>query len=356
MWILGLSAFLGNIFVLMWRLKTKTKTVQDIFVGNLALSDLLMGVYMLLLAGADAYYGAEFYKFSDDWRASIPCRVASVFTLLSGETSLLLLTFITIDRFMCLVFPFSRKQFKKFSATVVVAGIWCVTLPLSLTASILANPDSDFYELSDVCIGLPLVTRTSRAEVMSSEKQSSIISRMFDADSSGSNKSWYFSIIVFLGVNSALSVTIFVLYIIIVLSVIRARWTAHVTKIKQEIMMALRMIALALTNCFCWIPVIILSILSQTEIISVSLDMYVWSVVFILPINPSLNPYLYTISALIPFLNKNQKDEEQDEEEQNVDDQLEQREEEIDMVVFSKAMEICNDDDGDIMECVTNNK
>ena len=64
--------------------------------------------------------------------------------------------------------------------------------------------------------------------------------------------------------------------------------------IKQEMNMALRMSVVALSNCMCWLPVIILSGLSQAGYISVSLDVYVWSVIFILPINASLNPILYT--------------------------------------------------------------
>ena len=78
MWALGFSAFFGNIFVFIWRFRVKTKNdvqaVQAIFVGSLAISDMFMGIYMLFLASVDAYYGDDFYKFSDNWRASIPAE------------------------------------------------------------------------------------------------------------------------------------------------------------------------------------------------------------------------------------------------------------------------------------------
>ena len=81
MWALGLSATIGNLLVLFLRITTKTKNdvqvVQAIFVGNLAFSDLLMGIYMFLLAAVDAYYGDKFYKVSDLWRVSSLCKVAS---------------------------------------------------------------------------------------------------------------------------------------------------------------------------------------------------------------------------------------------------------------------------------------
>ena len=304
MWLLGLSATFGNLFVLFLRITTKTKNdvqvVQAIFVGNLALSDLFMGVYMLLLASVDAYFGNEFYKFSDLWRVSSFCRLASFLTIVSSETSLFLLFFITIDRFLVLLFPFSTYHFKKVSALILVVGIWCITLSLSSAPSILADPDSNFYALSDVCIGLPLVTRPTKYKVATSGMDDEIAYRTFDINvPSGSKVSWYFSVVVFLGINFILTSTIFVMYVVIFVSVRKSRRAVQKTpKIKQEIMMALRMTSVTMTNCMCWLPVTILGILSQTEMISITLEIYTWAVVFILPTNASLNPYLYTLSLL----------------------------------------------------------
>ena len=46
MWIIGINALGGNIFVLVWRKKTTNiYKVQDILLSNLALSDSRMGLY-----------------------------------------------------------------------------------------------------------------------------------------------------------------------------------------------------------------------------------------------------------------------------------------------------------------------
>ena len=307
MWVLGLSCVLGNIFVLYWRIRSKTQndiqTVQAIFVGNLAFSDLLMGLYMTFLASVDRYYGDEFFKVADDWRVSGPCRVASVLTVLSSETSLLLILFITIDRYLVLVFPFSVKHFKKLSASVVVIGIWCITLPISLSASIFADVDSDFYELSDVCIGLPLVTRPGSYDlkINTSQNTSTAITPLFEFNvPSGYKSSWYFSFVIYLGLNFCVSSVIVVLYIIVFLYVRKARKAAQKTrKVEDDIIMALRMTGVAMVNGLCWLPVTIVSILSQTNLISAPLELYIWTVVFILPLNAALNPYVYTLSLLL---------------------------------------------------------
>ncbi len=301
MWLFGLSAMSGNLFVIFWRLRAKPDSKiqlnQAIFAGNLAVSDLFMAIYMLLLATADVYYGDEFYKFSDDWRLSISCRIANGLVLLSSETSLFLLMLITLDRFLGLVFPFSTHQFTKFSTIIAVVAVWCITLPMSILASTFADPESNVYELSDVCIGLPLTMRPASYEIKSDNVGDDTTDVVFEIPSSeGSKKSRYFSLVIFLGINFFLTILIIVFYVTIYVSVIKSRREAQESpRIKEELVIASRMTALVMTNCMCWLPVIILGILSQSEYILVSLDVYVWAVVFILPINASINPYLYTI-------------------------------------------------------------
>ena len=96
MWILGLSALLGNGFVVLWRLiprqqkgirKTESGIVQSILVLNLALADGLMGVYMLIIASADMYYRGVYILYAEDWQQSIICKVAGFLSVLSSETS-----------------------------------------------------------------------------------------------------------------------------------------------------------------------------------------------------------------------------------------------------------------------------
>ena len=60
-WIIGVNALVGNGFVLVLKqISIKTSKVQDIFLTNLALPDLLMGVYMLIIASADVYFREYF--------------------------------------------------------------------------------------------------------------------------------------------------------------------------------------------------------------------------------------------------------------------------------------------------------
>ncbi len=294
MWLFGLTALIGNIIVIILKCKKETmndtQQIQNIFTVNLAVSDTCMGIYMLFLAIADAYYGDKFYKYSNEWRVGYPCRMASFLVILTSETTLLLLVFTTADRFSRLVFPFSINHMETLSAIVSVVAIWCFTIPLSVLTSVFAAPDSDFYELSDVCIGLPFLTRGMGSFEMTSTNEA------FDIPTpSDSMTASYFALVIFLALNLFLTCIIVTLYTIAFFAVRKSGRAAQQTpNIKQEMKMALRMSVVAVSNCMCWLPVIILSGLSQAGYISVSLDVYVWSVIFILPINASLNPIMYT--------------------------------------------------------------
>jgi hypothetical protein len=59
MWTIGILAFVGNVMSLIYRLiydKKRLKLGYGIFVTNLALADLLMGIYMLIIAIADRIF------------------------------------------------------------------------------------------------------------------------------------------------------------------------------------------------------------------------------------------------------------------------------------------------------------
>ena len=101
MWILGISALLGNGMVMVLRVREKTKSPiqakQSFLVTNLAASDCLMGLYMLVLASADIYYGDEYFVYSEQWRTSAVCKFASFLSLLSSEASIFFILLISFD-------------------------------------------------------------------------------------------------------------------------------------------------------------------------------------------------------------------------------------------------------------------
>ena len=278
-WIFGLSALLGNGFVIVWRLihkrkerKVKISKVQSILVLNLALGDGLMGVYMMIIALADVYYRGVYIVYAEEWQKSIVCKLAGLLSVLSSQTSVFLMTVISIDRFLSIFFPFGQVNLSPKTAKVAAVVIWFVTVLLSLMPVLIQQYfGREYYGRSSVCLALPLTTERPPG--------------------------WQYSVFLFLFVNLFAFTTILVCYLGIFISVKKSaretRQTIH-TSAAQQVEFAMRMAALVGTDFICWMPIIIMGFLSLTEIAIIPDIVYVWSAVVLLPINSALNPFLFT--------------------------------------------------------------
>ena len=70
------------------------------------------------------------------------------------------------------------------------------------------------------------------------------------------------------------------------------------THISRESQMARRMAFIILTDFLCWMPVIVIGMLSLIgKFHDPEKQAYVWIAVFVLPVNSSINPILYTFST-----------------------------------------------------------
>ncbi|XP_038052304.1 relaxin receptor 2-like [Patiria miniata] len=306
MWILGISALVGNIYVMVWRCRERTagresRVVQSFLVFNLAVSDALMGLYMLIIASADAYFGKSYFTMSMEWRTSPTCKFAGFISIIGTEASVFFLTLISIDRFLSIVFPFSTYHLRPKSSQIAALCVWIGTMIIGLVPIILASDStSDFYGLSDVCIGLPLMTKVTEYEVVDQQIDAGgvaniIVGIPYPVDY---RASWFFSIALFLGVNLLCFTVILICYIAIFRRVRASSKKVSSSSRDDEQRLAIKMAAIILTDFVCWVPVIIMGILSQARVVEIPTEAYAWIVVFILPINSSLNPYLYTIADL----------------------------------------------------------
>ena len=184
---------------------------------------------------------------------------------------------------------------------MVALLIWVIAFLLGFTTTYYASSESDLYDLSDVCLGLPLITRPTSYVIESRS--------IDDTDGLHSTSSfnlpvpeefkpaWYLSIAIFLGFNSVCFLFILICDIVMFVKV-KIKYS-HVKDDDDDLKIAIRMAVIVGTDFLCWVPVIIMGILSQTGMVLIPLQMYTWSVVFILPINSSVNPYLYTIASRI---------------------------------------------------------
>ncbi|XP_022097833.1 uncharacterized protein LOC110983144 isoform X2 [Acanthaster planci] len=275
-WILGISSLLGNALVLLCRLKRggdEKNRVQAFLILNLAVSDFMMGGYMLIIASADLSYRNVYILHAAEWESSVLCKVAGLISVLSSEVSVVMLVVISLDRFWCVVFPFKMARLGMKSVMFIAATAWSVMLMVSILPLVgLPYFSSSFYGRTGVCLALPLTQDKFPG--------------------------WEFSIAFFLFFNMICFLVILINYTGIYLVARRASRKVRSSKKSQEVRMAGRMFLILCTDFLCWMPVIIMGILSLAGVLVIPSTVYAWTAVFILPLNSALNPYLYTASTM----------------------------------------------------------
>ena len=244
--------------------------VQSVLITNLAISDGLMGIYMLIIASADANYRGKYAFYAEAWQTSGTCKFAGFLSVLSSEASVFFITIISLDRFSCIAFPLSDVTLKPKSAGVASGLAWGLAFLFSLIP--LFAFDDDYYGRSPVCLALPLT----------------------DTRPAG----WAYSVALFLFVNLAAFIVIVFCYGAIFMTVNRSGKNVGGGKNRsEELHLAVRMSLLIFTDFFCWMPIIIMGLLALTDKTTIPTETYVWTAVFVLPLNSALNPYLYTIAT-----------------------------------------------------------
>ena len=319
MWLIGLGALSGNLFVLVSRYKeTNKRKVNSILLRNLAASDLLMGIYMLFIACADIYFGDNFPMVSDEWRTGVTCKILGAISIVSSEASVFFVTVISIDRFIAIKFPYSARKLGKYSVKVVGTMVWTISLVLGITPSVLSGYHSfKFYANSHVCIGLPLaltkvyfiVFSDNRYEIKFAGEVFRGNYKTFVSHFDRLENGLYFSTALFLGVNCVCYLIILACYIEIVRAVRESsKQSGRSQEMTEQIRLTMKVTSIVATDFFCWFPVITLGILVQIRVIELPASVYAWCVTFVLPINSAINPYLYTIVEVISEYWKKRKE------------------------------------------------
>ena len=308
-WFVCSLAILGNIFVLYYQFKHRQhgNKIQLFLITNLSISDFFMGIYLISLLSADLYYKDYFPSHSEAWRKSMLCRIVGALSVLSSEASTFIITLVTIDRFLGVKYTLSKFRLSVKSARIIVTLLWLVAFGIAITVFVLSKRDSDIYAVSEICVGLP-ISRSPFHKTYDTTIQLSSIpwngngneDTFQNSVNDGSRVAAFFSIAIFTGLNLICFFIIGYCYLSIFIYIRRTtKESGRSPNLNQEIRIATKMSLIVLTDFCCWVPVGLLSILVQAGIVKVNPVAYAWIATFVLPINSSINPVLYTFSSLV---------------------------------------------------------
>lgn len=138
-WIIFILGAVGNL-VVVWiytTVRNRLKTMTDVYLLNLAVADLLF-LCMLPFWAVDAIKGWEFGISS--------CKVVSAIYKINFFSSMLLLTCISVDRYIAIVQVTKAQNLKKkrlFYSKLACLGVWFVSTLLALPEFIFAQVKTD---------------------------------------------------------------------------------------------------------------------------------------------------------------------------------------------------------------------
>ena len=312
MFILGFGAIFANAGVLIKKLTQKGENkVQPLLIGNLAMSDLLMGIYMIIVASADVYYGNYFPINSETWRKSNLCRSAGAIAIISSEASVVFITLLSIYRFIGIRYPYTLHKLRVKSTYLTALFTWIFTIIIGIIASALAGVNVDFYDNSHVCIGLPFVQisnykyierniPSSRYYERDDDDELAAVDTVQSAVLESQSPGLYFSVSLFLGFNLLCMLIIIFCYVVLVKTVSEtSEDVGRSREMKEQIELTARVTAIVMTDVCCWLPIILMGILVQSGAVELEAEVYAWTVMFVLPFNSTINPLLYTYRTLI---------------------------------------------------------
>lgn len=117
-------------------------------------ADGLMGIYLFVIGAFDLKYSGEYNKHAQGWMASLQCQLVGSLAMLSSEVSVLLLTYMTLEKYFSIVFPFSHRRAGRKQTVSVLAVIWLLGFSLSLVPLWCKESFGNYYGRNGVCFPL----------------------------------------------------------------------------------------------------------------------------------------------------------------------------------------------------------
>ncbi|XP_035207603.1 relaxin receptor 1-like [Stegodyphus dumicola] len=271
-WLVAVVAGLGNIAVLVGRfLFAEPNEVHSFYIKNLSLADLLMSVYLFIIAAYDLVFRGQYIHHETMWRHSWQCNLCGFLSTLSSESSILILAVITTDRYMSIIHPLSVKKRTLQSASAAMATAWGVAVLFSVLPLLNIEYFGDeFYGNNGVCLPLHI------------------------HDPFG--QSWEYSTFIFCGLNFAAFLFIMFAYISMFFTISHSKIGLRCTQQQQDRNIAKRFAFIVATDFLCWVPIVFIKVIAMGGV-PIQEDLYAWVAVFLLPVNSAINPILYTLTT-----------------------------------------------------------
>lgn len=259
-WIITICAVTGNLAVLVILLVSHRKiTISRFLMCNLAVADLCMGLYLMLIAFMDFHSRHQYYNHATDWQTGPGCSTAGFLTVFASELSVYTLTVISLERWHTIANAMHvNKRLRMCHIALIMGAGWAFSLLVAL---------------------LPLVGVSSYSKVS--------ICLPMDIDGPGSQ----LYVVAVLILNVIAFLVVCYCYVCIYLSV---RNPDHATR-HGDTKIAKRMAVLIFTDFVCMAPISFFAISAALRMPLITVSHSKILLILCYPINSLCNPFLYTL-------------------------------------------------------------
>lgn len=197
--IMAFVTFFANLMVLWGRFRSHDDKSVSVVIRNLACSDLIMSFYLCIICTHDIAFRENYKSKSFEWIRSWWCILAGVLSMTSSEVTILILTFMSIERFLLISIPFGQFRISYKNVVFSLYVIWLVGFFIAIFPVILFHSSTRFYGVHNGGTCFPLFIQDAR------------------------QLGWEYSALIFLFINPMLLVLIAALYTLLLISVWRTR-------------------------------------------------------------------------------------------------------------------------------------
>ena len=139
-----------------------SKTVQNLLICNLCISDMLMGIYLAGIMYKDITTRTEYYQHKWEWQQGTACNALGAISVISSEVSVFTLVFIAYDRFLHVVHGMKGKKLSHRAAVWLLVTTWLISSVLAILPTLniaYFKPEGiirSFYGTNSICMPLQL--------------------------------------------------------------------------------------------------------------------------------------------------------------------------------------------------------
>ena len=349
-WVIGILVIASNLYVIAITSKLLRKTklstslqCQHLIILNISCADLIMGIYLFVIAIYSVIYSDHYGKVDYEWRTSFRCSLVGSLAILSSEASCFLMVILTSLRLYLIYKPHTSSGSSTVKWKIYIILAWLLAAALAIAP--LLNVTSNYFVHSiwfenmfnkngvwDKCNITQFSFRLARlSNTFKIEKsdwasvkaflevhfpkysprgefgyygETSVCMPRFYVRYGGTAWEYTFAIIT-INFISFICIAVSYLQIFMITRKSKRKISASIRQRnikKQEKKMLQRISRIIFTDFACWIPICLMAYM-QTGGVDINKIAYQISAVFLLPINSLLNPVLY--SALLDKLVKN---------------------------------------------------